>query len=177
MESGNESNLKQYEVEKSADGNHFTKSSTVKANNRAVNNYNWLDVHATPGYNYYRIKSISVNDEIAYSAVVKVFMGKGKQEITVYPNPVIGNTISLQLVNQPAGLYHVKLFNNVGQQVLETIIQHAEGSSTELIPIKQNLPAGIYQLKIITPGRRVSFTNLLDNEKPVSIKDWLFLEI
>ena len=150
----NESNLKQYEVEKSADGNHFTKSSTQKANNWAVNNYNWLDVHATPGYNYYRIKSISVNGDIAYSEVVKVFMGKGKQEITVYPNPVISNTISLQLVNQPAGNYHVKLFNNMGQQVLENTIQHAEGSSTELIQMNQNLPV-FTSLKLLHLVRKV----------------------
>ncbi len=151
----NESNMKQYEVEKSADGNHFTKASTVAANNAAVNKYAWLDAQVATGYNYYRIKSIDINGKIKYSDVVKVFIGKGKQEITVYPNPILNNTINLQLVNQPAGSYKVKLLNNAGQQLLETSIQHAAGSSAELITIKRKLPQGTYQLEVIKPNHEI----------------------
>ena len=36
-------------------------------------------------------------------------------------------------------------------KVLEKGIEHAEGSSTELIPVRQNLSKGIYQLQITKP--------------------------
>ncbi len=51
----NESNMKQYEVEKSVDGNKFTKAATIEAINGRANDYNWLDQHVSAGYNYYRI--------------------------------------------------------------------------------------------------------------------------
>ena len=52
----NESNMKQYDVEKSVDGNHYTIATTVAANNAILSNYNWLDVNPSEGYNYYRIR-------------------------------------------------------------------------------------------------------------------------
>src|SRR5439155_26901973 len=85
----NEKNIKQYEVEKSADGQHFTLATTAipKLNNSSNVNYQWLDVNAVAGNNYYRIKSIDINDEIQYSNIVKVLMGDGKSQIIIYPNP------------------------------------------------------------------------------------------
>ena len=88
-------------------------------------------------------------------------MGKGKQEITIYPNPVIDGVISIQLNNMPEGKYAVKLLNNLGQKVLDKIIQHAEGSSTELITIDKSMPHGIYQLQIIKPGNEMITNKLL----------------
>ena len=68
----NESDLKQYDVEKSEDGNYFSKVYTVAAYNKVLNNYSWADANVMPGSNYYRIKSIDKNGEIKYSKVVKV---------------------------------------------------------------------------------------------------------
>ena len=118
-------------------------------------------MYATPGYNYYRIKSLDINGEVRYTEVVKVFIGKSKKEITVYPNPIINNTINLQLVNQPAGGYKLRLLNNLGQQVFESSIQHAEGSSTELIAVDKSMPHGIYQLQIVQPGNKMISTKLI----------------
>ena len=148
----NQRSLKQYDVEKSLEGTHFTKVSTITAHNTIANNYDWLDTNVAPGYNYYRIKSININGEIKYSRVVKVFIGKSKQEIKVYPNPVINNTIDLQLVGQPAGTYQVKLLNDLGELVLEKSIHHEGGNSTELIPVSQKLAKGIYELQVVKPN-------------------------
>ena len=45
----NESKMKQYNVEKSVDGNHYTTANTVAANNSALSNYHWLDEHPAEG--------------------------------------------------------------------------------------------------------------------------------
>ena len=146
----NESNIQQYEVEKSVDGNSFSKLATVKAINGAANNYNWLDQHAAAGYNYYRIR-VGLVGKQNYTQVIKVFIGKAISEMSVYPNPVVNGSINLLLSNQPAGVYQARLLNAIGQVIISKTIHHTEGSSTEIIKINNNFSKGIYQLEIIKP--------------------------
>ena len=93
----NESNLKQYDVEKSVDGNHYAIANTVAANNAALSNYNWLDVHPSEGNNYYRIRSTDINGKTEYSTVVKVFIGKGNKifRFILTRLPMVSSTCSL----------------------------------------------------------------------------------
>ena len=58
----------------------------------------------------------------------------------------------LQLTNQPAGNYGIRLLNNMGQVMISKQINHAEGNSTETIRLDQNAAHGIYQLEITPPG-------------------------
>ncbi|HEY8657623.1 MAG TPA: hypothetical protein VIL78_01200, partial [Hanamia sp.] len=148
----NESNMKEYEVEKSLDGNSFKKVATVAAINGLANNYNWMDSNSKSGYNYYRIKSVDINGKTNYTAVVKVLVGKSGSEITVYPNPIIDGIINIQLNNQPAGVYKMRVLNQLGQLILSKQIIHSEGSSNEVIQLNKYAPYGIYQLEVIKPG-------------------------
>jgi Secretion system C-terminal sorting domain len=159
----NEINIRQYETEKSGNGTQFTNLSATPAtaNGGRSASYQVTDAHPAAGYNYYRIKSIDLNGRTEYTGVVKVFIGKGKQEIIIYPNPVIDGAITIQLNNMPAGKYAVKLLNNLGQKLLDKIIQHAEGSSSELITVDKNMPHGIYQLEITEPNKEMITNKLL----------------
>lgn len=152
----NESNMKEYHVEKSNDGNHFTKATSVEAKNAALNNYNWLDVHPSQGYNYYRIRSIDLNGKTEYSKVVKVLIGSIKQSITIYPNPVKDGMINLQMINQPAGIYFIHITNHLGQSILSKSIKHYEGSGSETIQLPKNLSHGVYQVNITKNNAAVS---------------------
>ena len=153
----NESNIKQYEVEKSTDGNSYSKVNKTAAKNTALSNYNWLDANAVEGYNYYRIKSIDVNGKIEYSKVVKVFIGISRQEITVYPNPVKGGIINLQFNNEPKGIYGIRLLNKLGEVMISRQINHTGGNSTETIRIDNYSAHGTYQLELTKPdGNKVS---------------------
>ena len=146
----NEGNMRLYNVEKSTDGNHFTSVSGITANNLPVNNYSWTDVTPADGNNYYRIRSTDISTVTKYSEVLKVYSGKG--DIKVFPNPITDNTIHLQIINQPAGMYEVTLINNSGQRVMTKQIQHAGGNSTETIRPSRHLAKGIYELEITKPG-------------------------
>jgi hypothetical protein len=157
----NEINMMQYNVEKSVDGNHYTTAEIVAAANKALSNYNWLDISPSQGYNYYRIQSTDVNGKKEYSTVVKVFMGKGKGSISIYPNPVINGTINLQLTNQPAGVYGIRLFNKMGQVMISKQINHTEGSSTETIRLDKSSVRGIYQLEITKPDENKINMNVI----------------
>ena len=156
-------NIKQYEVEKSINGTQFTtlavKAATANGGRSAI--YVTTDVNPVEGYNYYRVKSVDINGKTAYTNVVKVLMGSIKQDITIYPNPITDGMIHLQLMNQPEGKYGMRLLNKLGQVIVSRQINHAEGSSTELIKWDFNLAHGMYQLEVTKPDGSVKDINVL----------------
>ena len=159
----NEVNIKQYEVEKSTDGNHFTTMTVEQptANNGGSAIYVALDSKVIEGYNYYRVKSVDVDGKTAYTNVVKVLIGSLKQDITIYPNPITDGMIHLQLMNQPEGKYGIRLLNKLGQTIVNKQITHAGGNATELINWDYNLAHGIYQLEVTKPDGSVKDINVL----------------
>jgi hypothetical protein len=159
----NETSVKQYEVEKSTDGVHFAtitiQAGTANGSPSAI--YVATDDRPVFGYNYYRIKSVDINGKPSYTNIVKVFMGSTKRDITIHPNPITDGIIHLQLVNQPGGRYGIRLLNKLGQVIQSRQIEHAEGSSTELIKWDYKLAHGIYQLEVTRPDGSVKDINVL----------------
>jgi len=78
---------KQFEVEKSTDGVHFTTISTTAGagNSSIIHNYEAVDPNPTDGINYYRIKQVDLNGQISYSTIVKI--NYSAKAISVFPNP------------------------------------------------------------------------------------------
>jgi hypothetical protein len=155
-----ESSVDKFEVEKSTDGVSFTKAATVKAkgNSATLSTYNWLDNAPAKGYNYYRIITISSNTAAPeYSRVVRVSMDKvAGGAITVYPNPVKGNVVSLQFTNVEIGAYTVVLTNDLGQQVYRSVVNHDGGSSIQKLVLPASLQKGIYQLQLIGADSQIT---------------------
>jgi hypothetical protein len=146
----NQKNINRYEVEKSTDGSLFFPILKVAVSNDSVH-YLGKDVHAVEGFNYYRIKSISMNGDVSYSDVAKVFIGSLKPSIGVYPNPIMDGVIKLQFRNEPAGKYGMRLMNRLGQIIAAKQITHSGGNSTQTIKWDYNLAHGMYQLEITKP--------------------------
>lgn len=154
-----EINMQGYEVEKSKNGVSFDKAGSVTAKSGSTNNYSWFDTAPYAGDNYYRIKTIGLNGEIKYTAVVRVNTGKGKQDITVYPNPVKGNIFNLSFNNLEKGNYTVNIYSLNGQVVTNKVITHNGGSSTQSVLLNAFLPAGLYEIKVT--GNKQTFTQAL----------------
>ena len=149
-----ENNIDRYEVERSQNAQQFTKLGSVKAkgNSSVVINYNLFDPNPFSGINFYRIKIIEA-DQVTYSQVVKVNVRSGSENmITIYPNPVIGNSITLQVNDLQKGSYTISLTNKLGQQIMNKLMEHAGGSATETIEFSKALAAGVYQLSLTGPG-------------------------
>ena len=149
----NQVNIQKYEVEKSADGISFTKVATQNATgiNGSDANYNWLDVNAYTGDNFYRIRSIGIGGDIKYTAIVKVTITKGNPAITVYPNPVINRIITVQFTDMLKGFYTLKLVNTIGQVLMLQQLKHNGGSTTQTVNIDKSIANGAYRLEIIKP--------------------------
>ncbi|MGG9971880.1 T9SS type A sorting domain-containing protein [Ferruginibacter sp. SUN002] len=153
----NEINIVKYEVEKSADGIAFTlvDVQTVNGNNNSSNEYNWLDKNALAGNNFYRIKTVDASGQVKYSSIVKVVVdNKLMSNITVYPNPIKNNTINLQFTNQAAGIYQIRLMNNLGQLLYKNNLQGNDGNSSQAIKPSVTLATGTYQIEIIAPDKK-----------------------
>jgi hypothetical protein len=153
-----ESSVDKFEVEKSIDGVSFAKAATVKAkgNSTTLSAYNWLDNAPAKGYNYYRIKTINSNGPAEYSKVVRVSMDKATGgAITVYPNPVKGNVVSLQFTNVEKGAYTVVLSNDLGQQVYRSVVNHVGGSAIQKLTLPASIQKGIYQMQVIGADSKI----------------------
>ena len=157
----NESAMKEYEVEKSTDGGRFVHAATTAAANTGAASYSWLDQKATPGYNYYRIRSIDLNGKVNYSEVVKVLIEVITPEIKIYPNPIRDGVINLHLINQPAGTYYIRLLNPLGQTIVAKQVTRAQGSTIEHIEWNYNLAHGTYQLQVTKPNGELKVINVI----------------
>lgn len=144
----NESNMNGYEVEESIDGVNFTKAFVVSAKNTATNTYNCFDATVVNGNKYYRIKAIEKSGASKYSNVVKVKVGDKTSEFAVYPNPVKGGIVNLQMNNVEKGSYTIRIFNNLGQEVASKNILYTGGSVTQTIDLGKSITAGSYRMQI-----------------------------
>ncbi|MGG9972080.1 beta strand repeat-containing protein [Ferruginibacter sp. SUN002] len=156
----NELNIKNYEVQRAADGVNFSTVATVTADGSA--GYNWLDVNPFSVTNYYRIRSINQNGEVLYSRIVKVTTGKTSPAITAYPNIIENGVTGLQLNNMPKGKYDVRMINSTGQVVLVKQINYAGGTSVETLKIDNASVKGMYQLEITKPDRTKTVLKVLN---------------
>lgn len=148
-----EINIKNYEVEKSLDGISFKTIGVLQSKgNAATSSYNWLDPNIVNGYNFYRIKAIEKSGKENFSQVVKVAIGKAAASISIYPNPIVNNTINLKLDNIPQGNYTIIVTNQTGQQILTKAVSHNGGSAIDAIILDAQLTAGNYYLKLLGQG-------------------------
>ncbi|MEO8406311.1 MAG: T9SS type A sorting domain-containing protein, partial [Chitinophagaceae bacterium] len=148
----NEFSFAGYELERSVDGRTFYKIGSVAATNTPlVKVYNWLDNSPLGGISFYRLKMIDIDGKIKYSIVIKVDMN-ARKSLSVYPNPVTGHVMSLQMYGQRKGDYIANLYNIHGGKVMSTRLSHDGNNSVRSINLEAKLPAGIYYLEIINPG-------------------------
>jgi hypothetical protein len=139
-----------YEVERSTYGTAFTKVNTTNAlgNSTTAVNYNWMDMNPNPGTNFYRIKAIDKAGNVKYSDIAQVMVGKAEPGITVYPNPVPGNSFTVDMNNLVKGNYLLSLYDNMGALVYTEQFVHDGSQATKMINLKSGIAPGVYQLQL-----------------------------
>jgi hypothetical protein len=149
----NETNMAHYEIEKSTNGIPFVKIGELPSNNLKVGEYKWLDQNKVNGYNYYRIRSLDMNGKTSLTQVVKVLVRVSvKASISVYPNPIVNGVINVQLKNQEAGIYSIRILNPLGQTMLTRSINSRAGDNvSEVFKLGQIAASGIYVVEVTSP--------------------------
>ncbi len=145
----NEVNIEKYEVERSADGRNFTGIISSDATNSNV--YTKNDLSPLANDNFYRIKALTVGGYTQYSAIVKVAPLQELAAITVFPNPVVDQRTQIKFVNQPAGTYEIKLYNQSGQLMQKENVKVSGTSFVKTYVLNNNFAGGVYQLNILNP--------------------------
>jgi hypothetical protein len=147
----NEVNMEGYEIERSADAENFVAIGSVSAlnNGQPSINYSFFDVHPSQGNNYYRIKILGKDGSISYTNIEVVAIGGGTSSINIYPNPVTNHMFVLQMNNLSTGNYTLLIYNTIGQLILNQVINHTGGSSSQTIQLPGGTARGEYALKLL----------------------------
>lgn len=164
IEFGNatEMDVKEYVIEKSADGINFVKLTTLlpKTNNGSLNSYVYTDANPYSGNNSYRIKTIEKGGSVEFSTVMSLSLSRTGTNVNVYPNPVKGNSISIQLENLDKAVYTVVMYNGVGQKVFTKQMKHDGNTSTLVTTLPPSAKTGIYRLQV-TGGNKQFVRNII----------------
>jgi hypothetical protein len=153
--------VRQYEVERSTNGRNFSTAGTVTAT--GLSNYSFADANASACTLFYRIKMVGMSGENSFSSIVKLRAGNTKPGFNVSPNPVEGGSVNLQLMNQSAGSYNIRLVSVTGQLVFNSNVLHTGGSSTQEMNLPAGTARGTYQLEIIAPDKSKTIQKLFVN--------------
>jgi hypothetical protein len=145
----NEIRFNRYEVERSINGNFYTKIGQVKAAN--LKNYSFEDdVETLKGKRvYYRLKSIDQDGNYKYSQVFSIQIPLNTK-FTVYPNPA-KSFIQLQLNKNVTGRATVQV-TDISGKVLK--VQNFNANGNVLNVSTENLSSGTYLVKLIFNGEQ-----------------------
>jgi hypothetical protein len=123
----NEINVDGFTIERSEDGNSYTKIGFVAAKNKASNTYSFNDVLQIKNATYYRLKITDKDGSFKYSSVI-VMNAKSAIKLDVYPNPA-SNTL---VITHPKASVNslVKIINIDGKNIFAQNMQNGATQST-----------------------------------------------
>jgi hypothetical protein len=141
-----ESNSREFIVERSVNSGNWETIASVPANGNATTtiNYSATDAHPAKGNNYYRLKMVDKDAKFEYSVVRRVNFDE-PVSYTVYPNPAT-NLLNIAMDNATAARSSVQVLNVQGQVMLNK--QNAGNNQLVQLNISA-LTSGIYFLKIV----------------------------
>ena len=150
-----EQNSAWFEVERSADGKHFTRIARQAAAGTSSKEQKYVAVDLEPlnGWSYYRLRQVDVDGAVSYSQLEAVHRSLSEQQAAfrLYPNPASTHFfVDATAVNQ------LRLYNAVGQEVAQW--QHTAGSQQHNLP---RLGAGLYTLQLLHNGSFVGKCKLM----------------
>lgn len=152
-ETTRERNADYFEVQRSADLREFGSIGQLPANGttNGPQYYGLPDERPLDGINYYRLKQVDTNGQVAYSKVVSAVLDEQTPSLEVLGNPVEGQSIRVAVRNLAGASY--QLCTLTGQPVSLSRQVLADGSLL-LIPF-QVLPAGVYLVKAGVENRQL----------------------
>ena len=154
-----EINCKYFDVERSIDGNIFTKVATVQGNGTtaSVHNYSITDdiTNVTSSIVYYRLKQVDNNGKQTYSNIVAIRLNKENRQFIVSPNP-FGGYVSINLEWNSDEHATIKIINASGKDVLIKNVQLSKGLNYIKLNDLSKLSAGNYFIEVFSAEEKVS---------------------
>jgi len=154
-----ERNAARFEVERSVDGQSFSKIGQVPAtgNSSQLQSYQTFDETPLPGRNIYRLRQIDLTGQMSYSELREVWFELAEElfSVQVFPNP-LSLTADLQVIieNEQAEAVRLRLMDMQGRIQQQQDLPGAQRVQTQLS--RQKLSAGVYILEIKTATQRTT---------------------
>ena len=157
-----ETNMKPYEVQRSADGINWTTIQPVESRNDATadQTYNFTDASPLVGHAFYRLKMENYAGMVNYSQVIKVETGTSQFGIgQVNPNPFDGY-VQATVFARNNGTYYINIFDAFGKLVHQESVKVMKGENLVNINRLETLAQGIYILEV-SDGQNSERTRLV----------------
>lgn len=141
-----ENNSKHFDVEKSHNGQAFSKISTVNAagTSNSIRNYTYTDKAPQAGNNFYRLKMVDLDGSFKYSGIVKLNNSDKLTSFSIQNNPTPANgTARLIIANSEKGETFVTI-NNLAGQALQSYKVLSINGDAQLNLETDKLKAGTY---------------------------------
>ncbi len=149
-----EVNSKHFELEKSWDGINFKKIATLPAAgySNTVKKYSFTDIEKLSEKNYYRLRSVDLDEKSRLSDIVLIKPPGIQQEMIVLGNP-FKNNISLRFVKVPETAGALRLTDLSGRLMATQKIAVGEQQIQFKLPAGK-LSRGVYQLQAEINGKK-----------------------
>lgn len=141
----NEINIEKYEIERSTNAIQFSVLGSIEA--IKAKSYQYFDATPMAGYAYYRIRIIEKLGNSYYSSTIKTSLFEALPQVHVFPNPLVGTELKIELKNSNNLKYTVSVIDQLGKTVYLNTIGFTTNSSIQAISFNKNyLPSGVYKL-------------------------------
>ncbi|MFZ1451528.1 MAG: hypothetical protein WAT20_02440 [Ferruginibacter sp.] len=148
-QTNNTGSVKQFAIERSADGRNFTFLF-----NNPVNNFSYTDMSVLPGLNYYRIRMTDNDGRINYSNVAAILnAASGTSLLNIVPNPVTDGRLRMQVASAIATDMHTQVMDLLGRNVDQKRVHLIAGYNILELNIAALAP-GTYTVYGIVAGER-----------------------
>lgn len=141
-----------FEIERGTDGLTFNSLGRINQHfsSEDITNYNLTDnvnVFTAP-FIYYRLKTVGYNGQIAYSKIVRLYIG-GKQEETIIitPNPV-RDVMRLNISSSTHESAELSIYDVSGRQMMSLPVSVQKENTIVEVKGFQSWPRGIYSVKV-----------------------------
>ncbi len=151
-----ELNNNYFTLERSRNGVDFFDIAQVAGAGTSLSqlNYNYLDIYAPEGSNYYRLKQTDYDGQFSYSRIILIRTTKQNAAFSIYPNPSDGNFyITFADDNIPASF---SIFDAQGR-IIKLQQQFISGTYKVSLP---GIAQGIYTLRLFV-GNEIYVSKLV----------------
>lgn len=147
----NESGVKNFELQRSNDGIHFTSFKVISPLFKSGGRYQFTDSERVSGNVFYRLRINSQTEGAAsYSNVVTLYQFQASFDVKVV-NPVVSN-LKVEIASNSSGIIESFLYDSYGRVVLKKSFRISKGYNTLVIDNVSSLRPGVYYLSSTMNG-------------------------
>jgi uncharacterized delta-60 repeat protein len=144
--------ITQFVVERSSDGRNFSSigSLTPSKLSALVSSYSFSDKQPLQSVNYYRLAIKQLDESIIHSKVVAIKFNKKIQDLEIFPNPAVDNSVRMQLPDGLKGHISLQIVDATGRLMKTASYESQGGSSIATTLDVSSLQKGVYFISIKT---------------------------